>query len=139
MPSFSVSYIKKNSLTLSTIYEPTTYDEAVRNENWKQAIQTKFSALMKTNTWELIHVPPNKKVVGCKWVFKLKLNADGSVEIYKADLFINGFTQTEGLDYLDTLSPMVKVTNVWVILALAASNNWFLYQLDINKASFPSW
>ncbi|KAK2415302.1 hypothetical protein QL285_037793 [Trifolium repens] len=104
----------------------------MKNENWTNAINTDLSALMNTNTWSLVHLPPHKKAIGCNWVFKLKLHADGSMEIYKARLVVKGFTQTEGLDYLDTFSPVVKMTTIRVLMSIAASQKWPLLQLDVN-------
>ncbi|GAU29493.1 hypothetical protein TSUD_360380 [Trifolium subterraneum] len=121
-------------MNLSTISEPTSYEEALKNENWTSAIKAELSALMNTNTWILAPLPAHKKAIGCKWVFKLKLHADGSVERYKARLVAKGFTQTEGLDYLDTFSPVVKMTTIRVLMVVAASQNWPLYQLDVNTA-----
>jgi hypothetical protein len=109
-------------MNLSTISEPSSYEEALCNENWTNAIKTELSALMKTNTWSLVHLPAHKRAIGCKWVFKLKLHADGTVERYKAHLVAKGFTQTEGLDYLDTFSPVVKMTTIRMLLAIAALN-----------------
>jgi hypothetical protein len=109
-------------MNLSTIYEPSSYEEALCNENWTNAIKTELSALMKINTWSLVHLPAHKRAIGCKWVFKLKLHADGTVERYKARLVAKGFTQTEGLDYLDTFSPVVKMTTIRMLLAIAALN-----------------
>ncbi|GAU15979.1 hypothetical protein TSUD_338500 [Trifolium subterraneum] len=106
--------------------------QALKNENWTSAIKSELSALINTNTWSLVPLPAHKKAIGCKWVFKLKLHADGPVERYKARLVAKGFTQTEGLDYLDTFSPVVKMTTVRMLLAVAASQKWPLYQLDVN-------
>jgi hypothetical protein len=121
-------------MNLSTISEPSSYEEALCNENWTNAIKTELSALMKINTWSLVHLPAHKRAIGCKWVFKLKLHADGTVERYKAHLVAKGFTQTEGLDYLDTFSPVVKITTIRMLLAIAASQHWPLFQLDVNTA-----
>jgi hypothetical protein len=87
----------------------------MKNEHWRSAINAELSALSDNNTWTLVNLPSNKRAIGCKWVFKLKLHADGSVERYKARLVAKGFTQTEGIDYLDTFSPVVKMTTVRVL------------------------
>ncbi|PNY03100.1 retrovirus-related Pol polyprotein from transposon TNT 1-94 [Trifolium pratense] len=119
---------------LSTIPEPTCYEKAVCDENWKTAINAELSALEKNNTWKLVPLPLHKHAIGCKWVFKLKLHADGTIERYKARLVAKGYTQTEGIDYMDTFSPVVKMTTIRVLLAVAAAQNWPLYQLDVNTA-----
>ncbi|GAU20316.1 hypothetical protein TSUD_337970 [Trifolium subterraneum] len=108
--------------------------KALHNKNWTNAIQAELTALMKTNTWSLVHLPAHKRAIGCKWIFKLKLHANGTIERYKVRLVAKGFTQTEGLDYVDTFSPVVKMTTIRVLLALAASQNWHLFQLDVNTA-----
>jgi hypothetical protein len=119
---------------LSTITEPTCYEEAMKNEHWKSTINAELSALSENNTWILVNLPSDKKAIGCKWVFKLKLHVDGSVERYKAKLVEKGFTQTEGIDYLDTFSPVVKMTTVRVLMSIAASQNWPLFQLYVNTS-----
>ena len=73
-------------------------------------------------------------LVGCKWVYKIKRNADGLVTQYKARLVAKGFHQQARIDYDETFSPVVKPTTVRIILTLVAQFNWPLRQLDISNA-----
>ena len=118
---------KHFALSLSSNPEPTNYDDAMCDENWKNVVKVELEAFNKNNTWTLTSLPTHKKAIGCKWIFKLKLHANGTIERYKARLVAKGFTQTEGIDYMDTFSPMVKMTTIRVLLSIAASQNWPLY------------
>lgn len=79
--------------------EPTSYLEALQVPEWKEVMEREYAALMKNKTWSLSHLPPDKKLVGCKWVLKLKRNANGFVARYKARLVAKGYTQMAGFDY----------------------------------------
>ena len=114
--------------------EPHTYLEALQSAQWVSAMDKELSALQENNTWELVDLPKGKKAVGCKWVYKIKQHADGSIERYKARLVAKGYTQKEGIDYEETFSPVIKMTTVRCIISLAASNHWDLFQLDVNNA-----
>lgn len=96
--------------------------------------KTEIAALEAKNTWAIVPLPPEKKIVGCKWLFKVKYKSDGSVERYKARLVARGFSRTKGLDYFETFAPVAKLTSVRLLIAIAAASNWFLDQLDVTNA-----
>jgi len=106
----------------------------VRHECWRKAIIDELKALTDNNTWILTPLPSGKKTIGNKWIFKVKYNVDGSVERHKARLVAKGYNQTKGLDYMETFSPVAKMTTIRLLLTLAAAHNWFLHQLDVNTA-----
>ena len=62
-------------------------------------MEDELSALQKTSTWELVPLPADKNLVGCKWVYKVKTHYDGSLQRYKARLVAKGFFQEYGIDY----------------------------------------
>lgn len=92
-----------------------------------------YNALLKNKTWKLISLPPNRRSIGYKRVFKVKHNFDGFESRYRASLVAKGFHQKQGLDYNETFSPVVKPMTIWIIISLALAKGWSLGQLYVNN------
>ena len=122
-------------LSLSTDHEPTSFKEAASHDEWKEAMQKEYDALIKNGTWKLVDPPLGTKPIGCKWVYKNKYKADGSLDKHKARLVAKGFAQKEGIDYEETFAPTAKWTTIQTLFALAAQNGWKVHQMDV-KTTF---
>ncbi|XP_073261290.1 uncharacterized protein [Populus alba] len=118
---------------LSSYHIPTSVDEALDDSRWIQAMKEEMEAFLKNKTWTLVSLLEGQKTVGCNWVFSIKYKADGSVERYKARLVAKGYTQTYGIDYQETFSPVAKLSTVRVLLSLVANLDWPLYQFDVKN------
>jgi Reverse transcriptase (RNA-dependent DNA polymerase)/gag-polypeptide of LTR copia-type len=114
--------------------EPTCYSQAVKHPLWRQAMAEELSALAHNATWDLVELPSDANTIGCKWLFKLKYNADGTIQRYKARLVAKGYNQQEGIDYFETFSPVVKPATIRIVLTIALNQNWSVQQLDVNNA-----
>ncbi len=113
--------------------EPTCFEQVVRNPKWVNAIDEEMVALDANVTWELVALLKNKKVIRCKWVYKVKHNANGSVNRYKARLVAKSYAQTYGIDYEETFSPVAKMTIVKAIIVMAVVKGWSLHQMDVKN------
>jgi hypothetical protein len=117
--------------------DPKTLHEARSRSDWpcwKEAMDREMDTLEKALTWNTVPRPPGKNIVGSKWVFRIKRNADGSIDKYKARLVAKGFTQIHGVDYFDTFSPVAKLSSFRTILAYAARYDWEVESFDFNGA-----
>ena len=92
-----------------------------------------LDALHKNHTWDMVDLPHGQSVVGCRWVYKIKTKANGSVERYKARLVAKGFTQEYGIDYEETFAPVAHLTSVRCLIAVAVVCHWSLYQIDVKN------
>ncbi|KAI0498246.1 hypothetical protein KFK09_021487 [Dendrobium nobile] len=113
---------------------PTSFTQAAKYVVWRRAMSSEFEALQSQGTWRLVPHEPGQNILGCKWLYKTKYNADGSVARYKARLVAQGFKQEHGLDYHETFSPVAKFATIRLFLTVAVSNSWSLFQLDVSNA-----
>ncbi|GMI84898.1 hypothetical protein HRI_002159100 [Hibiscus trionum] len=113
---------------LSSTIEPSFYHQAVKFPEWRSAMQDELRAMENLHTWTVVSLPLGKQPIDCKWVYKMKYNYDGTIDIYKARLV------AKGIDYTDTFSSGARMTSFKVLLSLAAVHDWHLLQLDVNNA-----
>ncbi|CAL1362807.1 unnamed protein product [Linum trigynum] len=114
---------------------PTSYKQAMLDPNWNNAMQTEFDALHATGTWEVVDRPPEPvMILGNRWVYAVKVKADGTLERFQARLVVQGFGQEYGLDYDETFAPVAKMQTVRTLLAVAAVRGRPLFQLDVKNA-----
>ncbi|GKD83848.1 ribonuclease H-like domain-containing protein [Tanacetum coccineum] len=119
---------------LNKNYELKTFFDASKYSYWTDARNDEMDALLRNDTWEIVDLPKDKKTIGSKWIFKIKYKCSGEIDRYKAQLVDQGFNQKKGIDYEETLSPIVIMVNVRCLLNLVMSNSWPVFQLDVNSA-----
>ena len=114
--------------------EPTCYKEATQFECWRQAMREEYHSLKRNETWQLCTYKTTEalraKPIGCKWVYKVKRNPDGSHR-YKARLVIKGYEQT---NFGETFAPVAKLTSFRLLVAFAAEKDWKIDHLDVVAA-----
>ena len=125
------------SYSACQIMEPKTMEEALSSDHtkeWKAATDSEFDSLTESETWELAELPPDRKPIGCNWVFKVKHGSDGSVERFKGRLVAKGCSQKYGIDYDETFSPVVRFSSIRGLLAFAVQNDMLIHQMDVVTA-----
>lgn len=107
--------------------EPNSVQDALKNPAWKQAMNLEMKALFDNDTWSLVDLSLGCKSIGCKWIFRVKYNSDGTVERFKNRLVAKEYSQWESLDFHETFSPIVKMVTVKSVIALAVIKRWTIF------------
>ncbi|GKC40983.1 retrotransposon protein, putative, ty1-copia subclass [Tanacetum coccineum] len=134
---FHIKEDKISDSTLSELDEPANYKEAMASPKaakWKEAMKSEIQSMYDNQVWNLVDTTPGLKTVGCKWIFKKKTNMDGKVHTYKARLVAKGYTQTYGIDYEETFSPIAKIKSIRIMLAIVAFHDYEIWQMDVKTA-----
>jgi Reverse transcriptase (RNA-dependent DNA polymerase) len=122
---------------VGVVDEPTTYRMAVNGPDrvhWKRAAEEEINTLVANGTWEVVDRPPDVKPLRPGWVFKVKMNPDGSIEHNKGRLVAKGCAQRPGLDYTEVSAPTFRPAALRLILALSAAEDLHLRSIDISSA-----
>ncbi|CAI7875206.1 unnamed protein product [Closterium sp. NIES-53] len=121
----------------AAVPEPKTLAEALSGpdaEKWKQSVKEEYDSLLENETWELCELPPGKKAISSKLIFRHKYGPDGELTRYKSRLVAKGFQQTKGKDFDEIFAPVGKGTTLRVMLGTAAKRGWRIKQMDITTA-----
>ena len=121
----------------STFDELRSFQEAMSSPiktQWETAMELEMKSLSDNEVWELIELPKGCKLVGSKWVYKIKVDGDGYTERFNARLVAQGFTQTKGADYDETFSPVVRMESLQKVVGLAIQKKLKIHQLDVTTA-----
>eukprot|EP00253_Pinus_taeda_P023541 PITA_23541 len=114
--------------------DPQTYAEADGHPEWEAAMDEEYNSLIKNQTWDLVPLPSNRKLVRCKWVYRTKKASNGQVSRYKARLVAKDFQQVHGVDYDETFAPVAKMDSIWLALSIAAARGWEVHHMDVKNA-----
>ncbi|RVX14877.1 Retrovirus-related Pol polyprotein from transposon RE2 [Vitis vinifera] len=116
--------------------DPKSFKEAMKDVGWQKSMHEEIRALEENGTWTLEPLPKGKRVLGSQWVYRTKYFSNGDIERLKSRLVVLGNHQEAGIDYHETFSPVAKMTTVHAFLAITASKNWELHQMDVHNAFF---
>ena len=97
---------------IDSVIEPYSFKKVRKESHWIEAMKQEIEALESNQTWDIVTLPKDKRPIGCKWVYKIKYKPNGEVDKYKARLVAKFYNQQEGIDYLETFSPVVKMATV---------------------------
>jgi len=94
----------------------------------------KYASIMKNDVWDIVSRPEGKSVVTSKWIFKIKIVADGIIEKYKAQFVARGFSQVEGVDYEETFAPVARYSSIRSVILITTEMGWGIHQTDVKNA-----
>ena len=117
------------------LFNPSKYKEGSQYSEWRTAMEEEYESILKRKTWDLVQLPEGKQPIGCKWLYKPKFKADGSIDKYKGRLVVKGYSPKEGINYEEKFSPVAKLNTIRMLISLSTKHHCIIHQLDL-KSSF---
>ncbi len=116
---------------------PQTYEKTLQSEmrrHWVSAMEAEIASMKENQVWDLVPLPQGKRVVGCKWVFAIKLDAEGNVIKHKARIVAQGFTQRAGVDFYETYAPVARMKSTRLFMAYTIREGMYIVQANVKTA-----
>lgn len=123
-----------DELLFAGVDELVNFEQAVKENCWRQAMDYKMEVIEKNRTWKLTDLPPGHKSIALKWVYKVKKDTDGKILKHKARLVAKGYVQKYGVDFEEVFALVTRMETVRLLLALAAHKSWEVHHLDVKSA-----
>jgi hypothetical protein len=124
-----------DQLMMISAKEPASVAQAAQELSWRRAMEEELRAIEENGSWTLTDLPPGRKAIGLKWVFKVKKDELRAVVRHKARLVVKGYAQCQGIDFEEVYAPIARMEVVRLLLALAAEEGWQVHRMDV-KAAF---
>ncbi|GKC00483.1 retrotransposon protein, putative, ty1-copia subclass, partial [Tanacetum coccineum] len=130
-------YVDAEEHKLGDLGEPANYKAALldpESKKWLDAMNVEMQSMKDNDVWVLVELPPNARTIGSKWLFKKKTDMDGAIYVFKARLVAKGFTQTYGVDYEETFSPVADIRAIRILIAITVYYDYEIWQMDVKTA-----
>nr|GEY51367.1 hypothetical protein [Tanacetum cinerariifolium] len=101
------------------------------SDKWLNIMNVEMQSMKDNKVWDLVKLPPNVKIVGNKWLYKKKTDMDRAVHTYKSHLVAKGYTQTLGIDYEETFSPVADIRDIKILITIASFYDYEIWQIDV--------
>eukprot|EP00253_Pinus_taeda_P015858 PITA_15858 len=111
--------------------KPSSFEEAMQQSIWVDAMVEEYESIVRNSVWDVVPRLENNSAVSSRWIYKVKQDADGSVEKHKARFVACGFSQVEGIDYDETFAPIARYSSIRSMLALSTQMGWKIHQMDV--------
>jgi hypothetical protein len=118
-PGFTPCALVAEELHVVSSDEPTSFAEAEHSSSWRKVMMEEMDSIEENGTWSLVDLPPGRKRIGVKWVFKVKRDEHGTVSKHKAHLVVKGYAQRHGIDYDEVFAPVARLDSVHLLITLA--------------------
>jgi hypothetical protein len=134
VPGRAVRNVEQDHLYSVNADEPTSFQAAEQDPQWQATMKEELKAIEDNHTRVMVDLPPDRKAIGLKWVFKVKKDEQRSVVKHKARLVVKGYSQRHGMDYDEVFTPVARLETVRMLLALAAHQDWEVHHMDVKSA-----
>ena len=115
-------------------FESQSYVEVEGNTYWDTTMDEEYNFLIQNNTWDLIFLPFDQKLVRCKWIYRTNKEVDGVIIKYNDRPVAKEFQQDHGIDYDEIFSPVAKMDSIQLALAIAVERKWEVHHMDVKNA-----
>jgi Reverse transcriptase (RNA-dependent DNA polymerase) len=123
-----------SNMCLIGIEELTNFNDAEKDKNWNCAMVEEIKSIQDNKTWSLIEPVQGHKVIGFKWMFKLKKDYEGKIRKYKARLVAKGYVQQQGVDFEEVFAFVARMETVRMIMVIAVQQGWSLHHMNVKCA-----